>query len=451
MPDWKRVNIDFPTVKLGQFVEPCKETYKDKGSKNFNTVYGVTNTSGITITGKKPSDDISQYLILDRGYFAYNPYRINVGSIGYNSTGVKGCVSPAYVVFRTKRELNPSFLYHYLKSEFGNHLINWYGNHGGVRHSLKYRDLCQIDIPDVDYNEQTEIVERIDDLKLLISNLNRQFDLQSDYMGKLRQRVLQEAIEGKLTAEWRREHHELISGDNHASKLLERIRAEKEQLIEEGKLRKEPSSARINDVEKPFELPKGWVWCRLGNIANGFDYGSSSKSKKAGKVPVLRMGNLQNGIIVWDNLVFTDNDDEVKKYVVRPGDILFNRTNSRELVGKSALYNDNRDAIFAGYLVRFHMCGGLSSLFANFVMNSNLHRNWCNKVKSDALGQSNINATKLRDYSFPLPPIAEQMIIVGKTCDILLLLDELERQALTRKSLSEVLMQSVLREAFATS
>lgn len=304
-------------------------------------------------------------------------------------------------------------------------------------------------LPYFDYEYQVDSRAKIEVIAKIIDELSSQLDQQSVLLSRLRQQILQEAIEGKLTAEWRREHHELVSGDNHASKLLERIRAEKEQLIKGGKLRKEQSSTRSNDADKPFELPKGWVWCRLGDIANGFDYGSSSKSKKAGKVPVLRMGNLQNGIIVWDNLVYTDNDDEVKKYMVAPGDILFNRTNSRELVGKSALYNDDRDAIFAGYLVRFHMCGGLSSLFASFVMNSHFHRRWCNKVKSDALGQSNINATKLRDYSFPLPPIAEQTIIVGKTCDILLLLNGLERQALRRKSLSEVLMQSVLREAFA--
>jgi len=451
MPDWKRVNIDFPTVKLGQFVEPAKQTYKDKGSKDFDTVYGVTNIGGITITGKKASDDISKYIILDKDYFAYNPYRINVGSIGYNSTGVKGCVSPAYVVFKTKQELNPSFLYHYLKSEFGNHLVNWYGNHGGVRNSLKYRDLCQIDIPDVNYSRQTQIIERIDNLKLSISNFDRQFGLQSDYINNLRQQVLQEAIEGKLTAEWRREHHELISGDNHALELLEKTRAEKGQLIKEGKSRKEQTLAPISDAERPFVLPEEWAWCRLGDIANGFEYGSSSKSKKEGKVPVLRMGNIQNGIIIWGNLVFTDNEDEIKKYILRPGDILFNRTNSRELVGKSALYNDNRDAIFAGYLVRFHMCGELSSHFANFVMNSNFHRSWCNKVKSDALGQSNINATKLRNYSFPLPPVAEQITIVEKMRYFLLLLDKLERQIEERKEQSEMLMQSVLREVFATN
>lgn len=320
---------------------------------------------------------------------------------------------------------------------------------GTSKLSINRTNFSAYKLPYFDYDHQTNFRDKIETLTTINDNFVVKINDQLNLINNLRQQLLHEAIEGKLTTEWRREHHELISGDNHALKLLEKIRAKKEQLIKEGKLRKEHSLAPINDVEKPFELPEGWVWCRLGDIANGFEYGSSSKSKKEGKVPVLRMGNIQNGVIVWDNLVFTDNDAEIKKYMLIPDDILFNRTNSRELVGKSSLYNDNKDAIFAGYLVRFHMCGELSSHFANFVMNSNFHRNWCNKVKSDALGQSNINATKLRNYLFPLPPIAEQIIIVEKMRNFLLLLDKLEIQIEERKEQSEILMQSVLREAFS--
>ncbi|NTW99399.1 MAG: restriction endonuclease, partial [Geobacteraceae bacterium] len=144
--------------------------------------------------------------------------------------------------------------------------------------------------------------------------------------------------EGQLTAEWRKKNLDLISDDNHASKLLEKIKAEKEQLIKEGEIKKDKPLAPIEDAEKPFDLPEGWVWCRLGLIAQCFDYGSSTKSQKNGIIPVLRMGNLQNGGIDWEDLVYTDNETEIEKYLLEPDDLLFNRTNSRELVGKTALY-----------------------------------------------------------------------------------------------------------------
>ena len=191
------------------------------------------------------------------------------------------------------------------------------------------------------------------------------------------------------------------------------------------------------------------MWCRLGEVAQGFEYGSSAKSIKTGKVPVLRMGNLQNGVIVWENLVYTNDDAEIQQYLLKSEDLLFNRTNSRELVGKTALFDCEEKAIYAGYIVRFHMCGKISARFSNSVMNSIYHRKWCDEVKADALGQSNINATKLREFIFPLPPLAEQQALVERVEKLTTMIDELGKQIAERKNQSEMLMQSVLREAFA--
>ncbi|MBN1931834.1 MAG: restriction endonuclease subunit S [Desulfobacterales bacterium] len=448
MPDWKHVKITFPTEKLEKFIEPVKRTVQETKGKDYNTVYGVTNIEGITVTGKKASNDISNYITIDEGCFAYNPYRINVGSIGFNNSNIKGCVSPAYVVFRTRPSFSSEFLFLYLKSDFGNHLINWYGNRGGVRNALRYDDLCKIDVPKIDYKEQIVLVNKIQKARTTISAFNSSVDDQLSLLKKLRQQILQEAVEGKLTEDWRKKNPKLISGDNHASKLLEKIKAEKEQLIKEGKIKKDKPLQPITDTKKPFDLPEGWVWCRLGDVAFGFEYGSSAKSSKEGKIPVLRMGNIQNGRIEWEDLVYSSNASEIKKHLLKCNDLLFNRTNSRELVGKTALYESDEKTIYAGYIVRFHMHGNIMPQYTNFIMNSSFHRSWCNEVKADALGQSNINATKLRDYRYPLAPIAEQQNIVERVDKLMIMIDELEKQVTERKDKSERLMQSVLREAF---
>ena len=82
-------------------------------------------------------------------------------------------------------------------------------------------------------------------------------------------------------------------------------------------------------------------------------------------------------------------------------------------------------------------------------MNSTYHRKWCDEVKANALGQSNINATKLREFIFPLPSLAEQQVIVERMDKLMAMIDELEKQVSERKGQAEMLMQSVLREAFA--
>jgi type I restriction enzyme S subunit len=302
-------------------------------------------------------------------------------------------------------------------------------------------------LPYFGYDHQVRFRDKIESIAGINEEFSNQINEQLEHLKQLRQAILQEAVEGKLTAKWRKQHPELISGENHASKLLEKIKSEKERLVKEGKIKKGKVLPPITDTEKPSDLPDGWVGCRLAEIANGFQYGSSDKSSKSGKVPVLRMGNLQNGSIDWNNLVYTSDNKEISKYILRSGDLLFNRTNSRELVGKTAIFT-GENAIYAGYLVRFHMADEINDYCTNYTMNSAYHRDWCNMVKADALGQSNINATKLRNYVFPLAPIKEQNAIVERVDKLMVMIGELEKQVTERKEQSEMLMQSVLREAF---
>lgn len=297
--------------------------------------------------------------------------------------------------------------------------------------------------------EQKRLAESFNAVDLTFAAMKGEFEQQSEYLKQLRQTVLQEAIEGQLTSEWRKQHP-VMKGDPQydAAALLAQIKAEKERLVKEGKFRKEKPLPPIADDDKPFDLPEGWVWCRLGEVADGFQYGSSAKSIKDGKFPVLRMGNIQGGQIDWTDLVYTNDKDEAKKYRLTEGDLLFNRTNSRELVGKTALFDGRREALFAGYLVRVSLLGKISPTYSNFVLNSKHHREWCDENKTDALGQSNINATKLRDFLFPLSPIAEQQAIVARLDSLMAIINELEKQVAERNEQALVLMQTVLREAF---
>ena len=162
----------------------------------------------------------------------------------------------------------------------------------------------------------------------------------------------------------------------------------------------------------PFELPKGWVWCKLEDIAYDLIYGTSEKSSRLGKIPVLRMGNInREGGLDWKDLVYSNNEEDIEKFNLLHNDLLFNRTNSSEWVGKTAIYKGERPAIYAGYIIRLRTIF-VNADYINFVMNSQYHRNWCNDVKTDAVNQSNINAQKLSVFRVPLPPIEEQKRIV---------------------------------------
>jgi type I restriction enzyme S subunit len=315
---------------------------------------------------------------------------------------------------------------------------------GTSKESINQSNFNKFELPYFDIEQQDLWISKLNDTLIRKDLMVAELDHQQSLLKKLRQRILQEAIEGKLTAEWRMKNTDIET----ASQLLERIAAST-QLIKDKKIKSQKPLRPISKNEKPFEIPEKWVWCPLGEIADGFQYGTSSKSLDAGRIPVLRMGNIQNGEVRWDGLVFSNDEDEIEQYKLENGDLLFNRTNSRELVGKTALFRGNMQSIFAGYLIRFRMALDISPEYANFVMNSKLHTEWCNEVKTDALGQSNINATKLRMFMFPLPPLLEQNVIVAKVKKLLVLCDQLELTITANQTLSAQLMQSVLNEAFS--
>ncbi|MDB0998483.1 restriction endonuclease subunit S [Phocaeicola vulgatus] len=236
---------------------------------------------------------------------------------------------------------------------------------------------------------------------------------------KLRQKILDLAIHGKLVPQ--------DPNDEPTSVLLERIKAEKERLIKEGKIKRTKKSAKSSDTPHyPYLLPNGWEWCNLEDIVCELKYGTSEKSLSVGKIAVLRMGNITNvGTIDYSNLVYSSNNEDIKLYSLEKDDLLFNRTNSSEWVGKTAIYKKEQPAIYAGYLIRIRPILIFSD-YLNTVMNSSYYRNWCYNVKTDAVNQSNINAQKLSQLMIPIPPLKEQERIVVEVAKWISLIDTIK-------------------------
>ena len=236
---------------------------------------------------------------------------------------------------------------------------------------------------------------------------------------KLRQKILDLAIRGKLVPQ--------DPNDEPASVLLERIKAEKERLIKEGKIKRSKKTAKTSDTPHyPYLLPNGWKWCKLEDLVCELKYGTSEKSSSVGKIAVLRMGNITNwGTIDYSDLVYSSNDEDIKQYSLKKNDLLFNRTNSSEWVGKTAVYKEERPAIYAGYLIRVRPIL-ISSDYLNYVMNSSYYRNWCYNVKTDAVNQSNINAQKLSQLMIPVPPLKEQERIIIEIVKWISLIDTIK-------------------------
>ena len=277
------------------------------------------------------------------------------------------------------------------------------------------------------------------------------FDLLLDRpqaIDALEQTLLQLAVRGLLVPQ--------DPADEPASTLLARIRTEKDRLIAEGKIKRDKPLPPIADEEKPFELPVGWEWVRMGWLGESFDYGSSQKSvDDSAAVPILRMGNIQGGRVVMNNLKYLkDVQGELPYLVLREGDLLFNRTNSYELVGKTGLFEGClREVTFASYLIRIRLMHALvNPEYINAYMNTRDCRE--NEIEPDLTqqtGQANYNGTKLKSIRVPLPPLPEQSRIVARVTTLRRLCADLRQRLAEREAVQARLAEALVANNAQTS
>ena len=212
---------------------------------------------------------------------------------------------------------------------------------------------------------------------------------------------------------------------------------------------KEPT---VSDTSELPELPKGWVWATVEQLLTKIQYGLSRKTNDdTSGVPVLRMGNIVEGKIVQDNLKYLPKEhDEFPELLLKKGDLLFNRTNSRELVGKTAVYTEiSNPCSFASYLIRVRFSPRIDSLIVAHYINSVYGKNWILSVVSQQAGQANVNGTKLKLLAVPIPPEREQQAFVEEVERRFSVADEAEKTVMTELKRAEQLRQSILKKAFS--
>jgi len=182
------------------------------------------------------------------------------------------------------------------------------------------------------------------------------------------------------------------------------------------------------------EIPPGWKVEKLGDILEDSLYGLSMRGQSMGKYPILRMNCQIDGRVVFDNLQYVDIDrDTFEKFRLRDGDLLFNRTNSHDLVGRMAVFHSDREAVFASYLIRLRLCpGSVNPDFVNYYFNMPVTQNRVKTLASKGVSQSNISASKLKTFEVPITIPEEQEDIVGKlgTVDEKITLHESKKSAL---------------------
>ncbi len=291
--------------------------------------------------------------------------------------------------------------------------------------------------------EQREVVEFLDKQNNTIETQSTELTHQLDLVKQLRQSFLREAMQGQLVPQ--------DPNDEPASVLLEKIKAEKERLIKEKKIKKQKPLPPITEEEIPFDIPENWVWCRLGKIVFDQVYGTSSIASLSGDIPVLRMGNITtDGKVLYSNLKYVSKSiKDLPKLYLENGDLVFNRTNSYELVGKCGVFENDEPYTLASYLIRLRLNASLASpfFFSNYINSSLCRETQIEPQIIQQNGQANFNGTKLSNIIVPFPPLSEQQCIVAKLAELMQYCDELEASIKESQQQNELLLQQVLREA----
>lgn len=160
----------------------------------------------------------------------------------------------------------------------------------------------------------------------------------------------------------------------------------------------------------PARNPKGWEMTTISEITTDVRYGTSKPAVEGGKYPYLRMNNITySGYLNLENLKYIDIEgEELEKCIVRKGDVLFNRTNSAELIGKTCVFNIEEPMIIAGYIIRIRLNKEVLPIYLSMFLNSNYGKGLLRGMAKGAVNQANINAQELKSINIAIPSIELQ-------------------------------------------
>lgn len=327
----------------------------------------------------------------------------------------------------TNIPINKYFLLYYVRSGYAQSQFRDNTKQVGQPKLAIFR-IANTLVPIPPFAEQTKIVSKIEYTLHLVnhfSNLQEQLhDIDTDIYRDLKKSILQEAIQGKLVPQ--------IAEEGTAKELLELIKAEKQKLVKEGKLKKSALNDSVIfrgydnkywekngkdvvciDAEIPFEVPSSWIWCRMGdcvNIIGGYAFKSYDLKSSLG-IRVIRISDISEKGLVNKNIVKYNGNEDLTQYLIKRNDILIAMTGGT--VGKSLLLTEK----LSEPLLLNQRVAIIRNIWINVeYLNAFLHSPYIKQIidKKKNSTNDNISMSDLNGFLIPLPPLKEQYRIVER-------------------------------------
>lgn len=361
------------------------------------------------------------------------------------------------VIPNNPQELDARYLHQYL--QFYKDIILVPLMKGAANVSLSMKDILAVEFPLPPIERQRELSNLFVSLQEKQKELSAEYEKQTDYAKLLRQNILQQAIEGKLTADWRKQNPvQKGNPDYDAEALFEQIqKVEVSPSLQPDK----PSSATpsagsnaarntrskslapITDEEKPFEIPEGWKWVRLGNVSRingGYSFKSTEYTEKG--IRVIRISDFNENGFVNSKIVRYKDSDAIKPYHLEEKNILMALTGGT--VGKSFFVSSLDETMAVNQRVATIKIDNIRPEYVNILVKSLTAQKIIQEAKHSS--NDNISLPDLTEMPFSLPPLKEQKEIVSKIETLLAKVTTLENQIQDRKSLSDKLIFGIIKE-----
>lgn len=406
-----------------------------------------TKHQGVFLRDSEYGKDIGtkKQFFIKKGQFLLSKIDARNGAFGIVPDEVDGAIITGnfWTYEVNEKELNIELFYIMTSLPFFDELCKNASSGSTNRQYLDEKKFLNQEITLPPIEEQNSFIKHFKKLQEKHVQTLEELQTQSELINKLRSSILSDAVSGKLVPQ--------DPNDESAEVLLEKIKAEKEKLIKEGKIKKQKPLPPINEDEIPYELPDGWVWCRIDDIVDVRGGKRLPAGKKLISNPTehiyVRVTDMQNGTILDNDIQYISDDiyEKIKQYYIEKNDVYLVIVGST--IGKVGLVPELFD--------KANLTENAVKLTPHLIKKEFLYLALRTSViqsqffdKTYQLGQPKLAINRIKSTLYPLPPLEEQKQIVEKVEKLMATCDALELEVQNSKTETEKLMQSVLKEAF---
>lgn len=431
---WKKVKLSelLKQIKIIVQIDNSKE-YKLVTVSSKGTIKQREVVKGVEIKGEKAFE-------AKKGSFIYSRLSVHNGAFGIVPIELEGALLTSEMpIFDISDRILPEFLIYSLQlPTFKFQLEQLTKGVGRTRVKEANFLSLSIDLPSIE--DQKEIVNSFIIYEDKSASISTELTHQLTLVKKLRQQLLQDAVQGKLV--------EQNPKDEPASELLKKIKAEKEKLISKKKLKKEKELPPIKPEEIPFEIPENWVWCRLNDICEAIiDCPHSTPHYIENETGYYGIDtnciNEKGEITRLRSLSFESYQERIKRLVPKENDIVYAREGS---IGLATFIPKDKNVCLGQRVMLFRASKAITHLYLIYAVTDVGYKNRL-LAKHRGMGAKHVNVKDIVESLIALPPLAEQNRIVQKLDKLMQCCNELEASIKQSESQNEKLLQQVLREA----